>query len=90
MAVVSAHIRTFFLVGTVSPGTPPLLQTLLPAQQLLEDGPKAEAMLRYLPEEGLIETVKKKWATGMGWDAKYLVGCRLKSAVIVLAAPHGM
>eukprot|EP00198_Chlamydomonas_reinhardtii_P011616 XP_001700953.1 primase subunit of DNA polymerase alpha [Chlamydomonas reinhardtii] len=37
------------------------VQTLLPAQQLLEDGPQCEALLRYLPEEGLVETVRKKW-----------------------------
>ncbi|EFJ44694.1 hypothetical protein VOLCADRAFT_95007 [Volvox carteri f. nagariensis] len=39
------------------------LETILPAQRLLEDGPKCETLLQYLPDEGLIEAVKKKWAS---------------------------
>ncbi|KXZ47858.1 hypothetical protein GPECTOR_32g470 [Gonium pectorale] len=44
-------------------------ETLLPAQRLLEDGPHCEAMLRYLPEEGLVESVKRKWATAAKKEA---------------------
>ncbi|GLC73081.1 hypothetical protein PLESTF_001330100 [Pleodorina starrii] len=38
-------------------------ESILPAQRLLEDGPKCDALLRYLPEEGLVEVIKKKWAS---------------------------
>ncbi|GIL89467.1 hypothetical protein Vretimale_18937 [Volvox reticuliferus] len=38
------------------------VEAILPAQRLLEDGPKCEALLRYLPEPTLVENIKKKWA----------------------------
>lgn len=42
------------------------VQTLLPAQRLLEDGPTCDALLRYLPEDSsggsLADAVRKRWA----------------------------
>ncbi|KAG2490169.1 hypothetical protein HYH03_011299 [Edaphochlamys debaryana] len=37
------------------------VETILPAQRLLEDGPACEALLRYLPDEGLVAAVREQW-----------------------------